>query len=190
MIRRTIAAVAVGIMIAALFAPIILASNAEARNIIVVDGTGRDGAVLHAPEITPGDTVTNIVYPGTVLWPSYNRSVDAGKQALREALAEAPENTLVVGYSQGSRIVGDVLTEEQKSGVEGVLYSDPRQAGAGIETQLPFNLPGATMSGEREGFAVPVESHCIESDGVCDWSNADPVGSIVGYLRYHPTYFN
>ncbi|MBT2266428.1 PE-PPE domain-containing protein [Rhodococcus erythropolis] len=187
--RRTIAAATIGIIVGALSAPIILASNAEARNVIVVDGTGRDGAVLLAPEIRPGDTVTNIVYPGTVLWPSYNRSVDAGKQALREALAEAPEDTLVVGYSQGSRIVGDVLTEEQKPGVAGILYSDPRQAGAGIETQLPFNLPGALMSGEREGFSVPVESHCIESDGVCDWSNADPVGSIVGYLKVHTRYF-
>ncbi|MFD6517335.1 cutinase family protein [Rhodococcus sp. NPDC060176] len=187
--RRAIAAATIGIVVGALFAPIILASNAEARNVIVVDGTGRDGAVLHAPEIQPGDTVTNIVYPGTVLWPSYNRSVDAGKQALREALAEAPEDTLVVGYSQGSRIVGDVLTEEQKPGVEGVLYSDPRQAGAGIETQLPFHLPGALMSGEREVFAVPVESHCIPGDGVCDWSNDDPVGSIVGYLKVHTGYF-
>lgn len=187
--RRTIAVVTIGVIVGALFAPIIFATNAEARNIIVVDGTGRDGAVLHAPEIQPGDTVTNIVYPGTVLWPSYNRSVDAGKQALREALAEAPEDTLVVGYSQGSRIVGDVLTEEQNPGVEGVLYSDPRQARAGIETQLPFNLPGATMSGEREGFTVPVESHCIPGDGVCDWSNDDPVGSIVGYLKVHTKYF-
>lgn len=183
--RKTVAALAVAAAI-----PILFAGNANARPVIVVDGTGRTGGVLYAPVLQSGDTVTDVVYPGTVLWPSYDRSVDAGKRALREALADAPEGTLVIGFSQGARIVGDVLTEPQKPGVEGVLYSDPRQAGSGIETQLPFGLPGARMSGERGVFAVPVESHCIENDGVCDWSNENPVGSIAGYLKYHRNYFN
>ncbi|WP_261949452.1 PE-PPE domain-containing protein [Rhodococcus sp. T9N] len=105
------------------FASLLLASPANARNVIVVDGTGRAGAALLAPEIQPGDTVTYIDYPATVLWPSYDQSVAAGSQALREELADAPDDTLVVAYSQGARIAGDVLTEPQNAGVSGVLYS-------------------------------------------------------------------
>lgn len=173
------------------FASLLLASPANARNVIVVDGTGRAGAALLAPEIQPGDTVTYIDYPATVLWPSYDQSVQAGSQALREELADAPDDTLVIGYSQGSRIAGDVLTEPQNAGVTGVLYSDPRQAGSGVETQtwLPGVL-GATMSGERGEFTVPVESKCIPSDGVCNWRNDDPLGSVVGYLQHHQHYFD
>lgn len=179
-----------GLVVAALVAVMLsFGGVAQARNVIVVDGTSNSGAVLLAPEIQPGDTVTYVRYPATVLWPSYNHSVDAGKQALREALIDAPEGTVVVGYSQGARIAGDVLAEPETVGVTGVLYSDPRQTGAGIETQLPFNLPGATMTGERDPFAVPVETHCIPTDGVCDWNNRDPLGSIIGYLNHHQTYF-
>lgn len=173
------------------FASLLLASPANARNVIVVDGTGRAGAALLAPEIQPGDTVTYIDYPATVLWPSYDQSVKAGSQALREELADAPDGTLVVAYSQGARIAGDVLAEPQNAGVTGVLYSDPRQAGSGVETQtrLPGVL-GATMSGERGEFTVPVESKCIPGDGVCDWRNDDPLGSAVGYLQHHQHYFD
>lgn len=172
------------------FASLLLASPANARNVIVVDGTGRAGAALLAPEIQPGDTVTYIDYPATVLWPSYDQSVQAGSQALRKELADAPDDTLVVAYSQGARIAGDVLAEPQNAGVTGVLYSDPRQAGSGVETQtwLPGVL-GATMSGERGEFTVPVESKCISGDGVCDWRNDDPLGSVVGYLQHHQHYF-
>ncbi|MFF8667951.1 cutinase family protein [Rhodococcus qingshengii] len=173
------------------FASLLLASPANARNVIVVDGTGRAGAALLAPEIQPGDTVTYIDYPATVLWPSYDQSVKAGSQALREELADAPDGTLVVAYSQGARVAGDVLAEPQNAGVTGVLYSDPRQAGSGVETQtsLPGVL-GATMSGERGEFTVPVESKCIPGDGVCDWRNDDPLGSVVGYLQHHQHYFD
>ncbi|MFI8660721.1 PE-PPE domain-containing protein [Rhodococcus qingshengii] len=180
-----------GLVVAALVAVMLsFGGVAQARNVIVVDGTTNSGAVLLAPDIQPGDTVTYVRYPATVLWPSYNRSVEAGKQALREALIDVPEDTVVVGYSQGARIAGDVLAEPETVGVNGVLYSDPRQYGAGVETQLPFNLPGATMTGERDPFVVPVETHCIPSDGVCDWNNRDPLRSIIGYARWHTTYFN
>ena len=184
--RATMTALAVSA-----FASLLLASPANARNVIVVDGTGRAGAALLAPEIQPGDTVTYIEYPATVLWPSYDQSVQAGSQALREELADAPDGTLVVAYSQGARIAGDVLAEPQNAGVTGVLYSDPRQAGSGVETQtwLPGVL-GATMSGERGEFTVPVESNCIPGDGVCDWRNDDPLGSVVGYLQHHQHYFD
>ena len=179
-----------GLVVAALVAVMLsFGGVAQARNVIVVDGTGNSGAVLHAPDIQPGDTVTYVRYPATVLWPSYNQSVDAGKAALREAIADAPEGTVIIGYSQGARIAGDVLAEPETVGVTGVLYSDPRQTNAGIETQLPFNLPGATMTGERDPFAVPVETHCTATDGVCDWSNTNPLGSIIGYLKHHTTYF-
>jgi len=175
----------------AVFVPLLLASTAHARNVIVVDGTGRDGGALRAPEIHPGDTVTYIDYPATVLWPSYDQSVQAGTQALRTELNNAPDGTLVIGYSQGARIVGDVLTEHQAAEVTGVLYSDPRNAGSGVETQI--NLPGilgATMYGERDDFTVPVESKCIPTDGVCDWSNTDQLESVIGYLRNHTRYFD
>ncbi|AUS34618.1 hypothetical protein C1M55_28220 [Rhodococcus qingshengii] len=171
--------------------PIAAATNASARNVIVVDGTGNSGAIYHAPDIHPGDTVTYVTYPATVLWPSYDESVQAGEQALRADLAAAPPDSLVIGYSQGARIVGDVLTEPQQSGVTGVVYADPRQAGSGVETQIELpGVLGATMSGERAPFTVPVESHCIPGDGVCDWHAGDPVGSIVGYLELHTRYFN
>lgn len=179
------------VVVAALVAVILsFGGIAQARNVIVVDGTGNSGAVLHAPDIQPGDTVTYVRYPATVLWPSYNQSVDAGKQALREAIADAPEGTLVVAYSQGARIAGDVLAEPETVGVTGVLYSDPRQTNAGIETQLPFNLPGATMTGERDPFTVPVETHCIPRDGVCSWNNRDSLNSILGYFDSHTMYFD
>ncbi|MDV6271606.1 PE-PPE domain-containing protein [Rhodococcus globerulus] len=173
------------------FASLLLASPGSARNVIVVDGTGGDGAVLRAPEIQPGDTVTTIDYPATMMWPSYDQSVEAGKRSLRAELASSPEGTLVIGYSQGSRIAGDVLTEPQHPGVTGVLYSDPRQTGSGVETQtwMP-SIFGVTMSGERSAFTVPVESKCIEGDGVCDWRNNDPVGSVIGYLRHHQRYYD
>ena len=171
--------------------PILTPADAGARNVIVVDGTGRSGAALLAREIQPGDTVTSIDYPATVLWPSYDQSVQAGTQALRAELADAPDGTIVIGYSQGARIVGDVLAEPQSADVSGVVYSDPRQAGSGIETQIELpGVLGATMSGERSAFTVPVESKCIPTDGVCDWDNADQLGSVVGYLRNHTRYFN
>jgi hypothetical protein len=173
------------------FVSLLLAGPANARNVIVVDGTGRSGSALRAPEIHPEDTVTTLTYPATVLAPGYDQSVEAGKQALRAELADAPDGTLVIGYSQGARIVGDVLTEPQKPGVTGIVYSDPREAGSGVETKVALpDVLGATMSGERQPFTVPVESRCIPSDGVCDWHAGDPVGSIVGYLELHTEYFN
>lgn len=171
--------------------PILAPADAGARNVIVVDGTGRSGAAVLAGEIQPGDTVTELDYPATVLWPSYDQSVLAGTQALRAELADAPDGTLVIGYSQGARIVGDVLAEPQSADVTGVVYSDPRQTGSGIETEIALpGILGATMSGERGAFTVPVESKCIPTDGVCDWRTDDPLGSIVGYLQHHQRYFD
>ncbi|WP_424807313.1 cutinase family protein [Rhodococcus sp. 27YEA15] len=166
------------------------AAPAHARNVIVVDGTGNGGRVLQAPEIQPGDTVTQVQYPASVVRPTYDQSVAAGTVALRAALVNAPDDTLVIGYSQGARIVGDVLSEPQNARLSGVLYSDPRQFGTGVETKvvLPEAL-GATMTGERQKFTVPVETKCISADGVCDWRTDDPVGSIIGYLETHTTYF-
>ncbi|OQM82040.1 PE-PPE domain-containing protein [Rhodococcus sp. 66b] len=169
-----------------------LGSTATARTAVVVGGTSAPEAEYIINTLVGYDDIRVVDYPASVLIPSYDISVATGSGNLRAALAEVDDDEVtVIGFSQGARIAGDVLTEPQNAGVTGVLYSDPRQAGSGVETQtwLPGVL-GATMSGERGEFTVPVESKCIPGDGVCDWRNDDPLGSVVGYLQHHQHYFD
>ncbi|ORM25921.1 PE-PPE domain-containing protein [Williamsia sp. 1135] len=156
-----------------------------------------------------------VEYPG-VLWPlgatSYDQSVDEGIANLETAVAAyhaaCPERPVViVGYSQGARIAGDVLSEIGRgqssvdidpAQVSGELYSDPRRTGdaqgRGIELILPGVLPGITMSGPREGFGqVRVTQFCVEGDPICDLQ--DPlhyplraVDGLLGYFVKHVTY--
>jgi len=170
--------------------PLVATTGADARTAIVVGGTSAPDARYIVDRLAGFDRVIVVSYPATVIFPSYDVSVAEGKANLRSALSGVSDDQVVVyGFSQGARIAGDVLAEPETVGVTGVLYSDPRQASAGVETQLPFNLPGAAMTGERDPFVVPVETHCIPRDGVCDWNNHDPLGSIIGYLKHHTTYF-
>ncbi|WP_454162686.1 cutinase family protein [Gordonia iterans] len=160
-------------------------------------------------------------YP-TTLWPlgtvGYNDDVALGvaatKQAIVEYQANCPEEeVVVVGYSQGARVAGDVLSdlangrlddEEftvdghegthtlSKENVRGELYSDPRQegsmAGRGIELALIGVIPGLTMTGPRPGgFGdVPVITYCYRGDPICDLPDLlhDPFGAIDGLIGY------
>ncbi|MBA4022063.1 MAG: hypothetical protein C0482_06830 [Gordonia sp.] len=156
-----------------------------------------------------------VEYPG-VLWPlgatSYDQSVDEGIANLETAVAAyhaaCPERPVViVGYSQGARIAGDVLSEIGRgqssvdidpAPVSGELYSDPRRTGdaqgRGIELILPGVLPGITMNGPREGFGgASVTQFCVEGDPICDLQ--DPlhypfraIDGLLGYFVKHVTY--
>ncbi|WP_081631662.1 PE-PPE domain-containing protein [Nocardia sp. 348MFTsu5.1] len=156
-----------------------------------------------------------IDYPG-VLWPlggtSYDQSVELGIENLETAVAvyheACPDQPVViVGYSQGARIAGDVLSEIGRgespvsidpTQVTGELYSDPRRTGdaegRGVELILPAVIPGITMNGAREGFgAAKVTQFCVEGDPICDLQ--DPlhyplraVDGLLGYFVKHLTY--
>jgi pimeloyl-ACP methyl ester carboxylesterase len=89
---------------------------------------------------------------------------------LEHIRAACPDSHVTLtGYSQGARIAGDVLEKRPELADEGVLVSDPRKAGSGIETQLPgVPFMGADFAGEREPFTMPVTSQCIAGDPICD----------------------
>jgi PE-PPE domain len=156
-----------------------------------------------------------IDYPG-VLWPlggmSYDRSVELGVENLENAVTAYHEScpdqpVVIVGYSQGARIAGDVLSEIGRrespvsiapTQVTGELYSDPRRTGdaegRGVELILPGVIPGITMNGARDGFgATKVTQFCVEGDPICDLQ--DPlryplraVDGLLGYFIKHLTY--
>ena len=128
------------------------------------------------------------------------------------------KKVVVVGYSQGARVAGDVLTDiglqrnnvvtlddgtevvVSSHNVSGELYSDPRQAGTslgqGIERVLIGVIPGLTMTGDRadDTFGgIPVTTMCVEGDPICDLPDVlhDPLGALddlLGYFVKHSTY--
>lgn len=68
---------------------------------------------------------------------SYRASVDAGKKALRAAIDKyAGETLILVGFSQGCTVVGDVLREDSPKNCIGALIADPHR---------PENSPAATF---------------------------------------------
>ena len=68
---------------------------------------------------------------------SYRASVDAGKKALRAAIDKYADETLIlVGFSQGCTVVGDVLREDSPKNCIGALIADPHR---------PENSPAATF---------------------------------------------
>lgn len=71
---------------------------------------------------------------------SYRASVDAGKKALRAAIAKyAGETLILVGFSQGCTVVGDVLREDKPRNCIGALIADPHR---------PENSPAATFGSD------------------------------------------
>lgn len=156
-----------------------------------------------------------VEYPGQ-LWPlggaSYDESVEIGTKNLEDAVQAYADEcdgkpVVIVGYSQGARIAGDVLSEigngtssidVDPARVSGELYSDPRREGdrqgRGIELILPAVLPGITMNGSRGGFGnLDVTQFCVEGDPICDLQ--DPlhyplraVDGLLGYFVKHVTY--
>ena len=156
--------------------------NCPERYVLAVDGT-RGFATLDS--IDPDSPLAKISAryrgPGTVV-----EHIDS--------------DLLVLGYSQGASIAGDVLAEIAADGsvpperISGILYSDPRDT-SGVETLFPGPvLPGVTLDGARDEFGrIPVERICIEGDAVCDGRTpADGKNwlreSVRGYLELHTKY--
>ncbi|MCZ9635385.1 PE-PPE domain-containing protein [Rhodococcus sp. BH5] len=160
-----------------------------------------------------GDNVEHIEYPGGMVvgingWlSSYDESVAIGIENLKSRLTRhefecrSSSSYILLGYSQGARIVGDVASEidTRTSGlpddirhrVQAYLYADPRQPITGIEVILSDKspIPGITFSGERPPFAVvPVTWSCIPGDGVCDANPPIGLHTLIGYLKYHTDY--
>ncbi len=156
-----------------------------------------------------GYHVTYVDYP-TDLWPlgaiSYDDDVRLGKIATERAVSTYQSRcpgmpVVILGYSQGARIAGDVLSDAgngrnaggvRTEGLSGELYSDPRRGGrggsTGVENALIGLIPGITLAGPRSGgFGnVPVREVCVAGDGVCDVPDPllDPVGAADGFLGY------
>ncbi|HZE37606.1 MAG TPA: PE-PPE domain-containing protein [Stackebrandtia sp.] len=133
--------------------------------------------------------------------PSYEDSVkqgvDATMKAIEDIHANEPDATITVaGYSQGAD-VGDRVLERIAGGktdipaelMSGKLYADPRQPDTGIWAKVPAgtNIAGIVSPGPApaELPGIPVERHCIHSDGVCDATSLD---SFKGFFEQHPKY--
>lgn len=164
-----------------------------------------------------GYVVNHVAYPAT-FWPlgaqSYDANIETGKQALTDSVIAYQEDcpgedypVVIVGYSQGARIAGDVLEETaqgtngiDKANVTGELYSDPRRTGssrgAGAEVNFAGAYPGVVLDGARDPDAfegITVYSVCIDGDPVCDLPDPlhDPIGAadaLLGFFTKHATY--
>ncbi|KNA90649.1 PE-PPE domain-containing protein [Gordonia sp. w5E2] len=158
-----------------------------------------------------GYTVERVEYPASI-WPlgafGFDDSQSQGVAATMSTVASYQAQcqgypVVIVGYSQGAGIAGDVLTgigtgntsghEISPSKVSGLLYSDPRQAGTlygqGIERVLIGVIPGLTMAGGRgvDDFGgIPVTSVCFTGDPICDLPDPlhDPLGALDGFAGY------
>ncbi|MBS9372103.1 cutinase family protein [Rhodococcus sp. B50] len=180
-------------------------------------------AEISARYEAPGTVVEHIRYPAVVVpMPgtgshddgdgidddgaiAYDRSKQIGHQRLRQTItvrhSTCPDaELLVLGYSQGASIAGDVLAEIAADGsvppdrISGILYSDPRD-NRGVETLFPGRVvPGVTLGGARDEFGeIHVERICIERDAVCDGRTPDDGKdwlreSVTGYLELHTKY--
>ncbi|MFE9927555.1 PE-PPE domain-containing protein [Streptomyces sp. NPDC005533] len=135
--------------------------------------------------------------------PSFGDSVNQGywnaKAALEDAYRADPTATFTVaGYSQGAWVadlllqtIADNGTEVPRERVDGMLYSDPMQPGTGFWRLVPEGvlIPFVAYSpgtGPEDFPGVPVQRHCIRTDGVCDATSLD---SFPGFLQQHPRYF-
>lgn len=158
-----------------------------------------------------GYVVEHVEYPGGILagvagWTqNYDDSVAIGSTRLRERIA-AQERTcssstryVLLGYSQGARIVGDLagaidrgeFGTDLAARVQVRLYADPRQPVTGIEVVLAGERApaGVTFTGERAPFRlVEVEWICAPTDGVCDAREPLGADTFAGYLKTHTSY--
>ncbi|MFJ7204452.1 PE-PPE domain-containing protein [Streptomyces sp. NPDC098789] len=135
--------------------------------------------------------------------PGFGDSVNQGYRNALAALertyrADPTATFTIAGYSQGAwvgdlllRAIADNATAVPRSQVDGMLYSDPMQPGTGFwhlapeGTLIPF-MAYSPGTGPEEFDGVPVQRHCIRTDGVCDATSLD---SISGFLQQHPRYF-
>ncbi|WP_394855721.1 PE-PPE domain-containing protein [Rhodococcus erythropolis] len=158
--------------------------------------------------------VEHVEYPGGMIkgiggWSeSYDQSVAIGISRLEARIAEEESNCggssnfVLLGYSQGARIVGDVasnidsgrfVTESRDlaSRVVVILYADPRQPETEIEVALAGvrSTSGITFTGERQPFSVvQVTWVCAPTDGVCDSRKPLGVDTSMGYMTTHTNY--
>ncbi|UTT46801.1 cutinase family protein [Rhodococcus gordoniae] len=180
-------------------------------------------AAISARYEVPGTVVEHIRYPAVVVpMPgtgssddfdgidddgavAYDRSKQIGHQRLRQTItvrhSTCPDSDLLIlGYSQGASIAGDVLAEIAADGsvpperISGILYSDPRD-NRGVETLFPGPVvPGVTLGGARSDFGeIRVERVCIEGDAICDGRTPDDGKdwlreNVTGYFRLHTKY--
>ncbi|MFT3899499.1 MAG: cutinase family protein [Gordonia sp. (in: high G+C Gram-positive bacteria)] len=226
----------------ALFGAVLSPPNqawAACDGVIVVPGTGdtnygNSGGVQYGSQAQvikratdKGKDVTVVEYP-TTLWPAggvgFDKDVAIGNQATMKAVAEymakCPDGKVeVVGYSQGGRIAGDVLSDigngryddyglepdeidalkkaTEEGRISGTLYSDPRQVGVsgfdgrGIETSFVGVIPGLTMSGPREnGFGdLSGNVRTLCSQGDGICYLADPIKDPLGAIDSFLGYF-
>lgn len=189
------------------------------RNIDTPDSIDAESplAKISATYAGPGTVVEHIRYPAVVVPVpesgssegsgdlAYDESKKIGHQRLRETITvrhgSCPDSQLVIlGYSQGASIAGDVLAEIAADGsvpptrIRGVLYSDPRDT-KGVETLFPGEVvPGVTLNGGRHDFGdIEVERICIPGDAVCDGvtpgeSDTWLRENMSGYLQLHTAY--
>ncbi|KZM68842.1 cutinase family protein [Nocardia terpenica] len=126
---------------------------------------------------------------------TYDDSVREGRdnmvRAVEDYASVCSGRVVVKGYSQGARAAGDAIEVLQagpyRDRISGVLYADPKHPGGVEDTLRGLSIFGATFTGGRAGFTVPVRSECNPRDAVCDfplWT--DPIRtlqSIDGYLN-------
>ncbi|MDJ0491527.1 PE-PPE domain-containing protein, partial [Rhodococcus qingshengii] len=153
----------------------------------------------------------HVEYPGGILagvagWTqNYDDSVAIGTSRLRDRIdvqertCDSSTRYVLLGYSQGARIVGDLAAEidrgdlgtEVAARVQVRLYADPRQPKTGIEVALVGRKApaGVTFTGERAPFRlVEVEWICAPTDGVCDAREPLGADTFAGYLMTHTSY--
>lgn len=134
----------------------------------------------------------NIEYPGSFFPIPYDHSVKIGiRELLGKVLAELdsdPEAQVrLIGYSQGARVVGDVLERLTQLGlhdrVKAIMISDPRHPGLGIELHIR-PMPGITPKGNRGEIKSDVTRIYTPGDPISDFLR----GSLLGYFWKHNGY--
>ncbi|MFT4088948.1 MAG: PE-PPE domain-containing protein, partial [Gordonia sp. (in: high G+C Gram-positive bacteria)] len=183
--------------------------DCQAGAVVIVAGTGDVGAPSQVGVAQRyGAQGYKVIKPGypTTLWPlgryGFDDDVSQGTTSTLQQITDYQKNckdkpVVIVGYSQGARVAGDVLNQIgtgqadadgnvvvtgpdgekytiNRNQITGELYSDPRrdgpESGRGIELALSGIIPGLMMSGPRTGgFGdLQVTSYCEEGDPICD----------------------
>ncbi|MGP3706281.1 cutinase family protein [Gordonia paraffinivorans] len=174
------------------------------------DPTARDLEQVKQRYEQQGYIAVNTEYP-TTLWPlgatGYDSSTRQGHDSAIREIASYQQDcqdkpVVVVGYSQGARIAGDVLAEIGNANgkkfdvngtpdnpdddleidpdlISGELYSDPRRAGdktgRGIELSLIGIIPGLTMTGPRGNAEDPTGFGVVSDRVVSVCVDGDPI---------------
>ncbi|MEY7971450.1 PE-PPE domain-containing protein [Saccharomonospora xinjiangensis] len=160
--------------------------------------------IVYAAEIAP--------FPGHEK--TMDQSVEEGMAALEEAVlrfAESCEDStvIIVGYSMGALVAGNVLDTFAEGEqiphevLKGVLYGDPRRPGdpasgsdgsagggaGGVATNIPTFFPGMTLQGPRPGDGdVAVTQICNQNDGICN--SVNPFTNALAFANGWAGYLN